>query len=466
MAGLYEKFEELIKTLEAGGYNAAPDTLRQGPALQVEDCSAVMHNVTFGDKHIILQKMLKVSPVKSTFSQFNRQLSVGRFGGSAQHEGRIGPRRTGKYVRAGVAIAFYSEIRETTLASNMVKTQTGEKPADLESDNAALNIAADVEFDCFGGKDDFSAAGVFDGNPTYIPALPNMTGIGVQIRQSDAQLNTQDAMFNAFGGSLSNIVSVGGNLTQPVIEDLAVRSNMNHGSADQLIVDPLVKSAYNKLVFGKERIQVGGSPVDVTGGDLRRQHVMDGVVQVKSSRFLSGRTGPARTGDPTGPAAPTHSLGQTNGSTSFLNGQVYYYYVTAENEIGESVGSTPSSITIGADGRYVSVTITAGTNHRFFNVYRSAAGGTGLSSKFIGRVMNSGAATTVFTDLGNKLPGFVTGYLIQDDVMDLAELAPFSRMKLAVHELAEPEAAFRFVAARVFEPRKLVIAENCSGDLY
>src|SRR6266404_2007833 len=211
---LYQKLESLAKAVEAGGYNAAPGTLMQGSALQVEDCSPVMHNVTYGDKQIKLQKEISVKAAKSTFVQFNRRLSYGVFGGSAQLEGAIGQEQTSDYVRVGVAMNYYSEIRRTTLVANMVQTQTGESPEDLEAEGAALRIAGDIEFDLFRGKDDFSNAGVFDGNPTVIPPLPNILGLQVQIRQSDVQSNTQDLMFNSYGSGLSNVIPGGGTLTQ------------------------------------------------------------------------------------------------------------------------------------------------------------------------------------------------------------------------------------------------------------
>lgn len=465
MANIYEKLEDLVKALEAGGYDAAPSSLRQGSALQVEDCSAVMYNVTYTDKHIKLQKMVKVSPVKSTFIQFNRRLSYGSFGGSAMIEGAVGQEQTSDYVRVGLPISFYSEIRRTTLASNMVKTQTGEKPEDLEAEAAALRIAADIEFDLFQGKSAFSNAGVFDGNPAVIPQLANMMGVDTQVRQSDLQVNTQDAMFDAFGGSLSVVIPGGATLSQGMIEDANVRSAMNHGSADKLLVDPLVLAAYNKIVFGKERIMLGGSPQDATGGDLRRQWVAGGVVELEASRFLSGKTGPIRARS-NGPVAPSITVARGSGSTAFVSGQVYQYYVTAENEIGESPKSAAQSVTTTSNGDQITVTITPGSGtSRFFNVYRSAAGGSAASGRFIGRVMNSGSSTTAFIDLGNKIPGFVTGFLVQSDTMELKELSPYSSMKLAVSDLSEPTAHFRFCALIVTEPRKNVLIENLQGDL-
>lgn len=464
MATLIDKLDELVKALEAGNYNAIPDSLRQGSALMVEDCSPVMANVTFSDKHIKLQKDVSVKSVKSTFIQFNRRLSYGTFGGSATLEGAVGSEQTSDYVRVGVPMAFYSEVRRTTLASNMVKTQTGEKPEDLEAEAAALRLAADIEFDLFQGKAHFSNVGVFDGNPNSIPALANMMGLDCQIRQSDLQTNTQDLMFESFGSGLSVVVTGGGVLGQAIIEDAAVRSAMNHGSADKLYVDPLVMAAYNKLVYGKERIVISGSPTESTGGDLKRQWVSGGTVRIEASRFLSGKTSSIRARNGT-PGAPT--LGtflSPGGTTAFLATQVYSYYVTGENELGEGPRSAVGSVTLDTNGDAVTFVITpaAGTAAKFFNVYRSAAGGT--SCKFIGRVAYSGAGTVTFTDLGNKIPGFVTGYLVQDDTMEICELAPYSRMKLAISDLSEPEAHFRFCCLKVTEPRKNVLVENLSGS--
>ena len=466
---LYQKLESLVKAVEAGGYNAAPGTLMQGSALQVEDCSPVMHNVTYGDKQIKLQKEISVKAVKSTFVQFNRRLSYGVFGGSAQLEGAVGQEQTSDYVRVGVAMNYYSEIRRTTLVANMVQTQTGEAPEDLEAEAAALRIAGDIEFDLFRGKDDFSNAGVFDGNPTVIPPLPNILGLQVQIRQSDVQSNTQDLMFNSYGSGLSNVIPGGGTLTQNNVEDANVRSAMNHGSADKLVVDPLVLSAYNKITQGKERIILAGSPQDATGSDLRRQWVSGGTVQVEASRFLSGRTSPtkARNGAPGAPSISATPSG-TGGTTGFASGAVYKYYVTAENTISESGASGVGTWTVGSNGDQLNLTITAATSGNpaaFFNVYRTLAGGAAASARFIGRVMNSGAATTVFVDLGNKIPGFVTGVLVQSDTMDMPELSPYSRIKLAVSDLSTPEAHFKFCSLRVTEPRKDVLIENLKGDL-
>jgi hypothetical protein len=94
-------------------------------------------------------------------------------------------------------------------------------------------------------------------------------------------------------------------------------------------------------------------------------------------------------------------------------------------------------------------------------VYRTAAGGT--YAKFIGRIAVTAGGTT-FVDLGNKLPGFVTGFLMEDEGWDIAELSPYSRLKLAVTDLSQPEAHFRFLTLRGYTPRKSVLIDNLVGS--
>lgn len=464
-----DSIQSLVKALEAGNYNAAPSTLTQGAALQVEDLSPVMHNVTFTNEHIKLQKMVKVESCKSVLAQFDRQLSYGQFGGSAQLEGAVGQEETSDYVRVVVPMAFYSHTRRTTIVANLIQTVDGKKADERAAADAALKIAADIEFDLFRGKADFSNNGVFDGDPRSIPNLPNMMGVDCQVRQSDMQSNAKDLMFAEFGSDLSVVISGGGVLTQQNIEDAYVRSAMNLGHADLLLVDPLVLSAYNILGYqNKERILLGNTAQQASGASLNKQFVSGGTVNVEASRFLSGKFKPQRP-RANGPAAPTVKVAtdgevMTGLGTSLKAGS-YVYYVTAANRVGESPASAPITVNVATDGDGVKLEITPVANAEYFNVYRSPVGGSVASARFIGRVANMGTAVTYFKDLGNRIPGFVTGYLIQGDTMAIKELAPYSRLKLAVTDLSTPEAHFRFCTLAVMEPRKNVLIDNLKGNL-
>lgn len=470
-----DKLNDIVKALELGNYNAAPSQLVQGAALQTENLSNMLQLLTFDQGHLKLQKALKVESCKSQLFQFVRQLSYGVFGGSAQLEGNVGQEETSDYVRIAVPMTYYSHFRRVTIASMEADSVDGRKSDERAAADAALKLSGDIEFHLFRGKADFtdpSGVGRFTGHPASIPAYPaEMHGLDLQVRQSDSQKNAQDLMFNEYGSSDSVVIAGGGGgantLTQDNVEDAAVRSAMNMGSADRLLVDPKVMSAYNKISFGKERIVLAGAPQDATGADLRRQWTSGGVVQVEASRFLSGKTNPAgrRVNGPAAPSIATASATEASFPTSFLIGQVYLYQVSAVNEIGESPLSASSSVTIAASGDVVNVTITPpASTVRYFNVYRSTAGGSVL--KYIGRVMAAGQSptTTAFKDLNNKVPGFVTGFLVQGDTMSIQELAPFTRLKLAVTDLSHPEAYYRFCCLAVYQPRKNVILDNLLGS--
>ncbi|NJO48111.1 MAG: hypothetical protein HC840_00180 [Leptolyngbyaceae cyanobacterium RM2_2_4] len=460
---MIEQLQSLMKALEAGSYNAAPGQLAQGAALMVEDLSPVMQNVTFDDSHIKLQKMLPSKDVKSQLHQFNRQLDYGIFGGSAQFEGGIGEEDTSNYVRAVVPMAYYSTTRRVTVAANLIGAFDGVKAEDRAAADAAMKLAGDIEFDLFRGQSDFSNAGVFDGNPLAVAKVPNMIGVDQQVRQSDAQSNTQDLMFAEFGSDQTVVLSAGGTLTQSIIEDSSVRSAMNMGAADRLVLDPISLSAYNKIAHAKERIMLAGSAQEATGAHLRTQWTSSAIVSLEASRFLSGKTRPARARAGS-PAAPTFSFADTGAAGSLLAAATYAYYVTAVNMRGESQPSAAAAVAVAAAGNKVSGTITAVAGAQYYNVYRSDAGGSAASAKFIGRV-SQGAGNPAFTDLGNRQPGSVTGFLIQGNTMGIAQLAPYSKLKLAVNDLSLPEAHFRFLSLAMYQPRKNVLIENITGQL-
>lgn len=469
MQGLQKTVEEiaLTKALEAGNYNVSPDHLVQGAALQREDLSVMMQNVCYDDKSIVLQKMIRVEPCKGQLVQFNRQLSYGIFGGSALPEGAVGVEETSEYVRDVVPMCYYAHIRRVTLAANMVESFDGVKAEDREAASAAMKIAGDVEFDLFRGKADFTTLGVFDGNPSFIPALPNMLGLDVQIRQSDFRAITKDSMFNSYGSNASNIIpagtGTGGALTQANLEDAHIRASMNHGSADIFVLDPIALGNYNKIALSKERIIIAGTPNESTGSSLKRQWVSGGTVDMQASRFLSGKTAPLKTraGAPLPPTIAAASVTIVGTTTPFIINQQYTYYVTSENPVtGESAPSNVATVTVAAGGDSLQVTITPpGGAVTHFNVYRTLAGAPVATAKFVGRIINFGA-TPVFIDLGNKIPGFSTGFLVQGDTMMIKELCPYSRMPLAVSDLSKPEAHFRFCTIVVPQPRKNVLIDN------
>lgn len=463
-----DRLGDLIKALEAGFAVGPPGSLTQGAALQRQDLSPVMNLVTFGEQKIKLQKELPIEKATSTTVEFNRQLDYGIPGGSATLEVSAGQDDTANYVRALVPMAFYVNRRTVSFAADAVESFDGQKASEREAKNAAMKIAFDVERDLYQGKSDFSNGGVFDGNGLSIPQrMPGMNGLDLQIRQSDGILNTQDLMFYEYGSNASVVISIGGVLQQGNIEDMALRSNQNMGEASELHLSIDSLAQYNKLAFGKERIVLGGTAQGSTGANLLKQFTSAGPIDLVGTQFLRAKTSPPATIRSLAPAAPTISLGQTAGSTSFAVNDVYSYFVTAVNEAGESAGSAISGITVSTAGNYVTVTITPGTGTtRWFNVYRSVAASSvatsAVSCKFVGRVAAALTGNTTFTDLGNKKPGASIAILLDKRGWEMPQLAAFTGVDLATVDTANRKLFYRFVCLKGAMPRFSVIGENVS----
>lgn len=463
MGTVLEKLNDIAKALEAGYATGAPGTLTQGAALGKEDLSPVMNLVTFQEKHLKLTKVIPTEKATQTIVQYDRQLNYGIFGGSATLEVSAGQENTGTYVRAFVPMAFYADRRVVSFVAQEIQTFDGKKNVERESMNAAMKIAGDVEFDLFRGKADFSNNGVFDGNPAYIPqVMPSILGIDPQVRYSDQLQSTQDLMFAEYGSSLSVIISVGGVLQQTNLEDGALRSANNFGQADTLYLSTNALANYNKIVFSKERIILAGSPQTSTGGNLGMQWTSNGPVQLEASNFLRPKTqGPVIVSS-LAPGAPTFTVARAAGTTAFLINQVYSYYVTASSEGGESNKSANSAVTCLANGDQITLTITAGTGTtRWYNVYRSAAG-TSLNStitglQFVGRVVSAASGTTAFIDLGNKIPGAATGFMIDKRGLEVHELSPFTSVDLATVDTSFRKLFYRNLCLAVKLPRFSVV---------
>jgi hypothetical protein len=185
---------------------------------------------------------------------------------------------------------------------------------------------------------------------------------------------------------------------------------------------------------------------------------------LESSRFLSCKFTWARTRKESPGQVGVLTVTPAGAGTGSLAAAANYYYIaTACNEAGE--GSPAAIVASGAVAGTGSVRVQAAaiSGAKWYNVYRAAVNSPKVA-KFIGRIAPTSTGTLDFYDLGNKAPAFVTGYLLQTDTLGLKELAPYSRLKLAVSDLSTPEAHFRFVTCAAFQPRKNVLVDNLKGS--
>lgn len=469
-----EKVTTLLKALEAGYALGAPGTNVQGAALQRQDLSGIMNNVTYQSQMLVLQRVIPTRVAKSMTVEFRRQLSWGGLEGVATLEVSAGRSITGTYESLLAAMAFYTVSSVVSFAATVVETFDNVQNEQREAHNAAMVVAGAIELDLFRGHADFSNAGVFDGAPSQMPIImPGMVGLDPQIRQANLNLVSRSLDMYEYGAGSSTVLSVGGTLAQANIEDGLARSTMNFGEARTLYLDPLTHAAYNKIIFGKEHsyVNMGTQPPANTGAALTTQFTANGQCSLVSSRFLSGKTSPPPVANSGAPGIPTVAGVRAASTTGYLANEVITYYVSASNELGEGQGSTNVTVTITNNGDQVNLTITGSTsaNNYWYNVYSSLPGTTTAAStasmKFIGRVKanNSQVLSTTFNDLGNRLPGAVTGFLLDKRNIERPQLSPFSTLQGAVVDSAYRKLFVQVETVTVITPTFSVLFENLSG---
>lgn len=475
-AQVLEKVTTIMKALEAGYAMGPAGTATQGAALQRQDLQGIMNNVTYQSSMLVLQKIIPTRVAKSMTVEFRRQLSYGGLQGIATVEVSAGKSITGDYESLLAAMAFYTVSSVVSFAATQVQTFDGVQNEEREAHNAAMNIAAAIEIDLFRGHADFSNGGVFDGAPSAMPlgtVMPGMIGLDPQIRQANLSYMARSLDMFEYGAGGSTILSVGGTLAQANIEDGLSHSVMNFGEARTLYLDPLTIAAYNKIIFNKEHsyINNGTMPPTTSGAQLTQQWTANGQCSLVPSRFLSGKTSPPPTLTVGTPSAPTVAGARAASTTGFLNNNVVCYFVTGVNEQGEGTASSNVTVTATANGDQFNLTITAaeGNSSYWYNVYSTAPGTATVSNttnyKFIGRVKATagGVLSTTFNDLGNFLPGAVTGFLLDKSGIERPQLSGFSKLSGATVDTALRNLYVQAETIIAITPAKNVLFTNLTA---
>jgi hypothetical protein len=149
-------------------------------------------------------------------------------------------------------------------------------------------------------------------------------------------------------------------------------------------------------------------------------------------------------------------------ASQFVTGQAGNYYYGAEggNLTGRSA-FVHSTVVAVAVGDKVTVTITHGGSdvNTYFQVYRSRRNGTDTHSDFREqrRVVKSGAATTVYVDYNQDIPGTSCIFLttMMEEAITMRRLLPMTRFPLFPTSRAEHVwAQLLFCGLRVGKPKQ------------
>ncbi len=436
-----ETLDTLLKALSAGTYNAAPNTLTNGAALQVESLDSSLKSVTFEDKHLKLWPTISKDKAYNITEEYNRQTSYGESSNGGFFDANSGTapsEQTSAYNRQIQEIKYLGTTRIVTHPLTLVKPAHGPVIA-REIRNGTMYILQNLERQLYSANDFFeSATATFTGAASDVHAASaKFNGLGQQIRVGDSDSKAQYTGWEAYGGTNSVVRDLNGAaLAEEDLEELAVKVLENHGMPSDLHIDHKTYADLNKLFYPKER-NITGQFNGQAGTPLQTFNSIAGPLKVTGNTFLRPKDAPLAVAETGAPAAPVNSASGVEADTSSeLGDATYHYKVSAVNNAGESLPTANRSQAV-TSGNRVTLTIDAGTTGAlYYAVFRGTAS-TG-PWKFIGYVKDSngtvGGGGATFRDAGHKNPGTATGFLLTMDADNLIwkQLAPLMKMDLAV----------------------------------
>ena len=447
---------ELQKAL--GTTNSGPISVPRTSPLMLENMDGLMTEVLLTEKHFKLFNAIPRVPSAGPYFEWNRHKGFGsRRGNVGFAEGGAPKGSISSFERKGI-YNKYLGVKGGITHQMLISGNNGgtvEDPQTRENRDRALELFERLEREVV-----FGSSGVLDESGNAV----NFDGLLTQMASLDS----------------SNIIDLQGQALTFDNLDAAARTLVKKGK--QISIDGYTSYLSTHVLDGlgqqyKARNIVRLNKEDRTGLDFTPGFVLPGyqtqfgnmtfehtlmLEEVEDSAPLT-----ASSGTGIGTVAAATSTGAT-GSTGTLDAGTYYYKVSAFNDTGESLPSVASSGIAVTAGQTVPLVITKPSGNVVgYRVYRatSSAG----EYKWIGRVADSGSATTNFSDTGAWRTGTTAapengmGVLIKPEPRDLvmSQMAPLLKMPLPQVDTTFPFLLLLYCALVVKAPERVIIFKNC-----
>lgn len=461
----------IVKALSTVGQGTDLAALTGGGALRVENLDPVLAAATVESKHFKFFNMLLPNRRDSwsLLDQTVRKNDIGGFAGSAvATETGVGQAfRQGDYQRLVTELGIFSVRRNLPLVTafqGALQSQAGIvdfSAAEEEDLNAALEILVSVEHSLFYGNkaaNTQSIDGLFAQLDANSPA--NVLDLRGDVLNSHTQLTKLAAKLTTVG---------------------------SWGAPDKAFMSAMVKADMDdKLEVGYRLNLDSGIASTQTGVPLRGMRyssvgIADGEIAFDASAFIRedkkpiGSDYPAQCtiAVPSVAAAAVDTavagskwLDGSNNGTSYGVAGAYHYAVEAWIPGQVSLPAVTSSAATVAVGKGIDITITAGANETYYNVFRSKKGGSNSAAdmRFIGTVKRDASGTTVFRDLNATIPGSSEVPLLTSDpkanALRWLQMLPLTKIPFAMTDFSYPWGAILIGALRVNLPKRHGYVKN------
>lgn len=443
--------EQLMKALSAGYASSGPGGMS---ALRVESLEATMRVLTFSQQHVKLWKDIPKLPAYSTSEEYTVQNSYGGANGAFTREGELPQVQDASYERRVELIKYLGTQREVTHPATLVRNAFG-NIIGKETQNGAIWLMEKLE------------RNLFRGQQSVIPE--SFDGIDEQILRDPA-------------ASANNVLDLrGGPLTEVAIEEASNLVIENYGLASALYAAPRAMSDVSKQFYSRQRGTFGGGDgrigysakiMETNAGDvalrgdifLRNGGVKDG----GDSRFAPNAATAVRA--PSAPSVAATPSATVGSIFTDANAGTYQYKVTALNRFGQSAGAQePGGVAVVAgDGVALTITDGGGADQATgYRIYRSLTNGAAGTEQFVIDIPRApGAATTIYVDVNQYLPGTSRAYLLQMNLQALAfrQLAPMMKIPLATLAASIRWMQLIYGTPIVYAPRKHVVFINVADS--
>lgn len=466
--------EELIKAMQAGsitGRDTANQSLTQEP-LKLESLDKTLKLL---DARMSDLKLIQAMPKKiayNTVEEFVQLESYGNQRGGFYGEGELSDVEDSKYIRRSEKIKYMQVTGEVTLQAQLVKSFVDAMKKEVENKLMWINRRANYF--------------MTRGNENLVPEEWN--GIYAQHASIGVGTGFLYSSLEEYHNAEVVVDLRGASLKQEDVEEGAVIVDKNFGIPTHLFSTTTVISALAQDYFKDQRILANGGFNGTLGIVPKVISTTMGDIGLMGDKFMAKDQGRLLTDSaisPKSPAAPVADNAPVlavDALSKVQAGEVgdVFYAVSAINRYGESALTIQdaSAITLTA-GNSVDLDFSAGTGSAFpataYRIYRTKVGQPSTSTFYpIFEISASelatgydGGANGIVRDRVRNLPDTETAFLTQmdEDVLSFKQLAPVSKLDLAIVGPSRSFITFLFATPELAAPKKLVKYINVGKKL-
>lgn len=465
----HQDTSELIKAMQAGAITGRDTTnlpLTQEP-LKVESLERTLKVLETKTEEIRLFNAFPKMTAYNTVEEYLQLQSYGSERGGFYNEGELSEVEDSTYIRRAERVKYMQVTGEVTMQAQLVQSYVPAMTQEIKNKMMWILKLANRS--------------LVKADEDIVPQEFN------SIYKQHASIGGTSGMlyanFEAYYNSDVVIDLRGKSLIQTNIEDGAVRVDDNHGSPNTLFAPSRVLSAFSQDYYDKQRMIIGqGMSTGVVPDVPKTITTTIANIQLKPDKFM--KADPARKLSDSATSTKAPAIPVIGGApialaadakAKFLTAEVgnVFYAVGAINRYGESnLLSISSSATTLAVGSGVDINFTAGagayaatgyviyrtkvttasapTNETFYPIFKIP-----VASAVAGY---NGAAANKVRDLGYFLPDTEQCFLTQmdDEVLSFKQLAPMSKLDLAVLSLSRRFIVFLFGTPNLYAPKKFI----------